>query len=48
MNNKITLPKLSMVEENQYFFRHPEMFRAKLDEEDVLLIDTDNQPRKEK
>lgn len=47
MNNKITLPKLASTQNNGYYYRHPEMYRAKLDEEDELLIDIDNLPRKE-
>ena len=38
MNKKITKPIHSVVEHDEYFYRHPEMYRTNLDDE---LSDTD-------
>lgn len=35
MNRKITIPKSSMVENDEFFYRHPEMYRPKID--DVIM-----------
>jgi|GEM_PF-2996341 hypothetical protein len=39
MQNKITKPKKSLVENDEFFYRHPEMFRPRLDEEMMDLED---------
>lgn len=33
MQNKITKPKKCLVENDEFFYRHPEMYRARLDDE---------------
>lgn len=33
MQNKITKPKRCLVENDEFFYRHPEMYRTKLDDE---------------
>ncbi len=35
MNKKITKPKYAVIENDEYFYRHPEMFRSKLDDEAI-------------
>lgn len=45
MNKKITIPKSSMVENDEYFYRHPEMYRPKM--EDVVLDYEDDKTPKE-
>lgn len=39
MQNKITKPKRSLVENDEFFYRHPEMFRPRLDDEMMDLED---------
>lgn len=45
MNNKITKPKTCMVENDEFFYRHPEMFRAKLDETITEYIETQKEEK---
>lgn len=33
MQNKITKPKSCLIENDDFFYRHPEMYRVKLDDE---------------
>lgn len=33
MNKKITKPVHSVIEHDEYFYRHPEMYRTNLDDE---------------
>ncbi len=45
MQKNMTKPKKSVIENDEFFYRHPEMFRTKLDEEEDLddTITTQNE-----
>lgn len=42
MHNKITKPKRCLVENDEFFYRHPEMYRARLDDESNDSKDLNN------
>lgn len=47
MNNYITKPILSLIDNDEYFYRHPEMFRASLDyDDDYLNLKKEEKDRK--
>lgn len=39
MNNKITKPLAASTENSEYYYRHPEMYRARIDDDDDLLLE---------
>lgn len=43
MQKNMTKPQHASTENDEYYYRHPEMYRAELEE---VVIETDNETRK--